>query len=268
VYDSNELIECRVHLHVSILAAKITLHYDFHAEIKEIKIHWYCINQSQVILNIDNILTYIYMYACKLVVVLFFFRIYICTHSYSRDPVNEHECAFVWYFILNFTSHTHTHAHGRCQTNHIRLFMSSFWFIHHAKSRPFLYTFDIYSVQLSTNHKSYTHTRICILICLKLEIENWKIVITPSILEISSILFFLTHTHIYTCSHCKRTSGKTREREKKKKKEKKVVKRWTLFEKKKPPTSCECHANAYKSYIVQWEARQIERKGIKPYICI
>lgn len=149
--------------------------------------------------------------------------IYICIHSYSLDPVNEHECAFVWYFILTFTSHTHTYTHGRCQTIiFVRSFMSSFWFILHTKSRSSLYIrfsiIHIYSVQLSTKYKSciHTHMHICILICLKLEIENWKIVITPSVLEISSILYFLTHAYIW--SHCKRTSEKEREREKKKKK--------------------------------------------------
>ncbi len=187
--------------------------------------------------------------------------IYMHSFLFSWSCEWARMCLCVILYLNFYESHTHTYTHGRCQTIiFVRSFMSSFWFILHTKSRSSLYIrfsiIHIYSVQLSTKYKSciHTHMHICILICLKLEIENWKIVITPSVLEISSILYFLTHAYIW--SHCKRTSEKERER---KKKEKKIVKRWTLSEKKKrrkkPPTSCECRANAHKSYIVQWEVK-------------
>ena len=96
--------------------------------------------------------------------------------------------------------------------------------------------FSLHLISIPFNYRLiispiHTHTYVCILICLKLEIENWKIVITPSVLEISSILSFLTHAYIHAVIVRERVAR--REKERGRKKEKKVVKRWTFVWEKK-----------------------------------
>ncbi len=117
---------------------------------------------------------YVCMYACKLVVALLFFFSYIYTHSYSLDPVTEHECAFCTILYLNFYE---SHAPHMVDAKQAVIFVRSslhFLFILYVKSRSSLCIrfsiMHISFVQLSTKHKSYIHTHL--LICLKLKREN------------------------------------------------------------------------------------------------
>jgi len=112
------------------------------------------------------------MYACmqagSCTFLLFFFRMY--AHILIRLILwMSTNVPFVRYFILNFTSHTH---HTWSMPNNqsypfVRFFI---FFILDIKSRSSLYIhfsiIHIYSVQLSTKHKSYIHTHIYIYIDL------------------------------------------------------------------------------------------------------
>ena len=197
---ANELIECRVDRDVRVFwAVKITLKFDFHLLWSKREKAGYCMNQqkadsSRSILSSTFDCVYVRMQAARCTFLLHSSSscvcvcvLYIRTHSYSLDPVNEHECAFVRYFILTFTSHTHTLTSRwpmpKNQWYAFVRFFFSFFLIRYVKSRLFFDRLKIFlsiriqSVQLSAKYKAlythmYTYVRIYISIYVKLRKEK------------------------------------------------------------------------------------------------
>lgn len=163
VYDSNELIECRVHPYVAGSNWQNNISQWFSCwDQRDKNICISILILHKAILNIDNNFTFDICVHTNGVICTFF-RIYICVHSFLFFSSCEWARMCISLILyLNFYE-THTYAHSWCQTIlFVRVFIpiDPRW----VKSRSSLYIsfslVQIYSVQLSTKHKSYIHMHI------------------------------------------------------------------------------------------------------------